>query len=349
MTINELKDLLNAFLERWTVDNVRHMTLQEYVGVGNRDTFCQWVETKTRMLGSIKGFSSIKFGIYERKNPSKKPKNYQNDDKYSWRKNYGANRKEAFENVKRDILRIIDLAERGKFKEIDSIPLHDFFKWKVAFLYSNERLIPIYKREVLNKIAKHFGLSVNNDTTVSEIQDVMVSNKPAHLNVYEFMRKLYSQFGDAKDKDEIVGRGRGEKRSTRKAATTRNTDTQSRKGGRSYIADQKHNKIQLSLMKKLIGQYQKENVILEKNFVDVKVIQPDCIHLYEVKSHSYASDCMADALGQILWYAFNDSDTRPKKLFVVGQYEPTNNDKRYINFIKQNLKLDIDYCPIGLE
>ncbi len=205
MTINELKELLDNFLDRWTVDNIHSLTLQEYVGLENKDTFCQWVETKTRMLGSIKGMTSIKFGIYERKDPTKKPKNYKNDEKYSWLQGYGDSRKTAFENTKRDIIEIIQLSEVGKFEQIDNIQLPDLFKWKVAFLYSNERLIPIYKREVLFKIANHFGLQTNRNTTISEIQNVMMLNKPAYLNVYEFMRQLYDQFGAKEDKREIVG------------------------------------------------------------------------------------------------------------------------------------------------
>lgn len=117
------------------------MTLSDYVGVHDKDTFCQWVETITRKLGSIKGMTSIKFGIYKRKKPEKKPKNYQNDDRYSWLKGYN-NRQEAYEDIKQDILNIIELSEKGKFKELDNIHLPDLFKWKVAFLYSNEKLIP---------------------------------------------------------------------------------------------------------------------------------------------------------------------------------------------------------------
>ena len=166
MTIDELKELLDEFLNRWTIDNVNKMTLQEFVGLKNKDTFCQWVETKTKMLGSIKGLTSIKFGIYERNDPSKKPKNYRNDDKYSWLRSYGDNRREAFENVKRDIIKIIRHAEQGKFEPIDSILLPDLFKWKVAFLYSNERLIPIYKHDVLIRIAEHYGLSTNRNTSI---------------------------------------------------------------------------------------------------------------------------------------------------------------------------------------
>ena len=96
MTTDELKELLDEFLNRWQFEDVENLTLQKYVGVGNKDTFCQWVETKTRMLGSIKGMTSIKFGIYERKDPSKKPKNYANDNKYSWLRTYGSNKKRDF-------------------------------------------------------------------------------------------------------------------------------------------------------------------------------------------------------------------------------------------------------------
>jgi hypothetical protein len=347
MTIDELKELLDEFLNRWTIDNVNKMTLQEFVGLKNKDTFCQWVETKTKMLGSIKGLTSIKFGIYERNDPSKKPKNYRNDDKYSWLRSYGDNRKEAFENVKRDIIKIIRYAEHGKFEQIDNIPLPDLFKWKVAFLYSNERLIPIYKHDVLIRIAEHYGLSTNRNTSISEIQNVMTLNKPAHLNVYEFMRQLYNQFGEAKDKKEIISK-QGQ-RIKRKSATGRNTNRQVRTVTRSYFAEQRHNKIQEALKKILIKKYGKNNVILEENFVDIKLIQPDHISFYEVKSSPYAAECIKEALGQILLYSLNDTDKRPKKHFIVGQYSATHNDRKYIDFLKRNLKVEFEYISVEIE
>lgn len=351
MTTDELKELLDEFLDRWTLENVQNLTLQEYVGLGNKDTFCQWVETKTRMLGSIKGMTSIKFGIYERKDKAKRPKNYKNDNEYSWLQGYGDSRKTAFENTKRDIIRIIQLSEVGKFSDIDSLLLPDLFKWKVAFLYSNERLIPIYKRDVLFKIANHFGLKTNRHTTISEIQNVLMLNKPAHLNVYAFMRQLYDQFGDNKDKKEIVGttKQKRQKRTTRRAANGRNTTTQTRTVTRSYVAEQKHNKIQEALEKSLIDKYGKDSVILEENYVDIKLVQPNYITFYEVKSSSYASECIKEALGQILLYSLNDTDKRQKKHIVVGQYPTTENDKKYIDFLKQNLKLEFDYLNVEIE
>lgn len=351
MIIDELKELLDEFLNRWTIKNIQNLTLQEYVGLKNKDTFCQWVETKTRMLGSIKGMTSIKFGIYERKDETKRPQNYENDNQYSWLKVYGDEREKVFEDIKHSVIKIIQFSEVGKFAEIDNILLPDLFKWKIAFLYSNERLIPIYKRDVLLKIANNFGLKTNKQTKVSEIQNLMMLSKPAHLNVFAFMRQLYDQFGDNKDKNEILDSTieKRSRRTNRRAASGRNTAKQIRTVKRSYVAEQKHNKIQETLVKLLSNIYGKNNVVLEENYVDVKLIQPDYIAFYEVKSSSYASDCVKEALGQILLYSLNDTDNRPKKHIIVGQYPTTDNDKKYIDFLKHNLKLEFDYLSVKIE
>ncbi|WP_412468714.1 hypothetical protein [Pedobacter sp. KLB.chiD] len=350
MTVTELEDLHDQFLARWPMDKLYGLTVEEYVGLGNKDTFCQWIETKTRMLGSNKGMTSIKFGIYQRDPNSKKPKNYRCDDTYSWQKGYGDNSIEVFDNVKNDIIRIALLAERGRFHEINDIKLPDLFKWKIAFLYSNERLIPIFRREVLLKIAHHFGMSIPSEKRIHEIHEVMILNKPAHLNIYTYMRHLYDQFGRDLKKPSSEERliKEGNKRKERKAAIVRNTADQLRIGTRSYIAEQRHNKIQQALEKSLAEEFGKENVILEENYVDIKLIQPGYVVLYEVKSAPYASACVRDALGQLLLYSQSGNEVKPKKHIVVGQYPATKNDLQYINFIKENLRLDFDYHHIEL-
>ena len=89
--------------------------------------------------------------------------------------------------------------------------------------------------------------------------------------------------------------------------------------------------------------------MLEENYVDVKLIQPDYLGFYEVKSASYASECIKEALGQILLYTHYDEDLRTKKIYVVGQYPATEQDITYINFIKNNLKIEFDYLDINIE
>jgi len=98
----------------------------------------------------------------------------------------------------------------------------------------------------------------------------------------------------------------------------------------------------------LIAKYGKENVSMEENFVDIKVVQPNKIYLYEVKSSAYASDYIREALGQILSYAHRDSDKRPKQLIVAGQYKPNDDEVEFINFVRKNLKLNFSYESVDL-
>jgi len=63
----EMLSLREEFNQRFPKEKIVEMTLEEYVlGTENfRDSFCYWLEWKTRDLGSIKGGSSSKFGVWK--------------------------------------------------------------------------------------------------------------------------------------------------------------------------------------------------------------------------------------------------------------------------------------------
>lgn len=348
------RKILEEFLNRWPEAEVRNMMLSDYVDVGNKDTFTYWVETNTQALGSIKGWDSIKFGIYRRRKAEKINHTHQNDDTYTWMARFGTNRTEAFSAVKQDILDIIKFAVRGEFAKIDSLQLPDLFKWKVAALYSNERLVPIFKREVLLKIAVAYGLNTSRQYKVSEIQELLINHKPTDQDVYSYMEGLYERYG--------TGKNGGRERSpeprkdaapkpvaTRRPATYKNTTPQMRRGSQPHMVEQKHNKLQEALRQKLIKEHGEGAVLREENWVDVKLVLPDEIIFYEVKSASYASDCIEEALGQVLGYVFNDEDNRKKRIVVVGQYPPNEGDKKFIEYIKSLLNIKFDYESIEIE
>lgn len=342
------RDILYDFLDRWTIENIEQMTLKQYVSVGDKDTFCQWLETRTRELGSIKGLNSSKFGIYKRGDKTKIPKRLANDNEYSWQKYYSENdRNEAFKNIKDEIRNIIKFAENGQFEKIDDLHLTQFVKWKIAYLYSNERLIPIFKKDALVKIANHFGLKANYWTPISEIQRSMIANKPSHLSIYEYSEQLYDEFGRNKKDNKAKKRVKA-KRITRRPATARNIGTQIRRGATTYIAMQKHNQLQEALKQTLIKKYGGKNVVLEENYVDIKVTLKDKILLYEVKPSAYASDCIREALGQIISYSQREKDKREKQLVVAGQYKPNEDEIEFIKYIKKNLKVSFEYENIDL-
>lgn len=352
METEEKRNILHEFLERWPESAVKTMALSDYVSVGDKDTFTYWVETRTRPLGSIHGWDSIKFGIYRRSRPEKLNQNHKNDSEYTWMARFGNNRKEVFEAVKQDILNIIKAATSGNFAVIDNLQLPNLFKWKVASLYSNERIVPIFKQAVLLKIAAAYRLKADWNTKLSVIHELLINNKPAGQDIYSYMEGLYKIYGSDKDKERMSSPAPGNSLApkpprTRKPSTTKNTAPQVRSGTGSYIARQKHNELQEALKQKLIEKHGKDAVSMEENWVDVRLVLKNEIVFYEVKSASYASDCIEQALGQVLGYIFNDRDTRKKRIVVVGPYPPNESDKNFIAYIKSLLNIEFDYQSLS--
>lgn len=340
--MSNYQNILNYFLEQWPLEKVKAMSLDQYVSTGDRNTFTQWVENRTIELGSISGpFGSRMFGIYKRKD-SDPLDAYENDDFFTWSKKYGKDRNLAFLEVKNHIVDIIKYSLTGNFSQIDAIPIPDIFKWKVAYLYSNERLIPIFQRDVLKQIAIYYGLSVNSKTTVSSIQKLLIDNKPLELNTHEFMVELWSKFCPQKKKPKGTS-------STQQDQGAKSTDDQERSGTSSYIAKQTHNKIQNKLRDKLIAEYGESCVACEKDYVDLTLTHNDTITLYEVKSDAYAATCIRQALGQIIQYAHRLDPSKKLKLYIVGQYPLKENEKPYLDYIKINFMIELDYINIDID
>jgi hypothetical protein len=57
-----------------------------------------------------------------------------------------------------------------------------------------------------------------------------------------------------------------------------------------------------------------------------------------------------EALGQLLDYHWNDKNTNKinSKIVVVGVSKPTKNENKYIDFLKENLKIEFDYQYLNI-
>jgi hypothetical protein len=343
-----LDELLDEFHTRWPLERIERMTLDEYVSVGDQDTFCQWVETKTRDLGSIKGMNSSKFGIYKRKDPFKLPASFENDEIYSWRKIFGENRNEVFANVKAEVIETIEYAQAGEFHKIDRLELTEFFKWKVAYLYSDERLIPIFTKEALVRIGKHFGLKAAARKPYSEIYKLIISNKPPHLTIHEYADVLYKKFGSEEDSQNTeTTSNKGPRK--RKATKSLKFGQEYRKGTKGYFASRKHSELQQTLYDRLTIKYPTACVSMEPNYVDVRVEFKDKIFFYEVKSDAHAGDCIRNSLGQLLAYSFHDDATTRIRLFVAGENEANKLDIEFLKFLNNQYDLSIEYIAVPLK
>ena len=185
------KEIYQKFQEAFPIEYLNEMPLEKYTNLNRDDSFCYWVESKTEGLGSFWGGSSFKFGIYKYNQTPSNDSRIQYDDNYAWYSKYNqATAQEAYDIVRNAVVKIANFARNGIFESIDSIDeLGDSYKWKIAFLYSNESLLPIYSRELLNEVSSKLGLDNPNSKPVSEIQRFLISKKGVK-DLYDFYDEL---------------------------------------------------------------------------------------------------------------------------------------------------------------
>lgn len=167
------------------------MLLEEYTNLNREDSFCYWLEQKTYKLGSIWGGSSYKFGIYRYEKRPDNPSVVVSDEEYAWYKKYNAsNKDEAYQIVLKAIVSIAESASKGDFEAIEEDnTFGTVVKWKIAFLYANEMLLPFYKRDMLEKLASAYGYSNPSKAKIYELQHFLMAQK-GDKDLYEFTDEL---------------------------------------------------------------------------------------------------------------------------------------------------------------
>lgn len=185
------RTLLNEFLFQFPLEKIRNMKLDEYTNLNRENSFCYWLESKTVELGSIWGGSSYKFGIYRYDKRPDNPSVVVSDEEYAWYKKYNAsNREEAFEIVLKAVVAIAESALSGNLEAIEEEnTLGNVVKWKIAFLYANETLLPIYKRDMLEKAASKLGYSDPSKAKIYELQHFLMSKK-GDKDLFDFYDEL---------------------------------------------------------------------------------------------------------------------------------------------------------------
>jgi len=350
----EDEKLLNDFLNIWSLSNIEKMKLNEYTDVNNPNTFTQWIESQTRLLGSIKGISSFKFGIYKRLNPRKRPKNKVfSNDVYSWIKVYGEcdfDEEKVFEQVKQRILSVIYCAQQLDFESINNIDgLYNLFKWKLAFLYSGQNMIPVFNRKVLLRFTKDMGMIHDKKPKYSDLHRYLYDQKPTNISVFNFMRKIFYEATPLEIKDKKKDRI---KRRARRGTDQLNTNSFEKKGTLPTTIEPRHKILQEKLKVYLEKIHIGANIQFEPNFIDLKLIIDNQVHYYEVKTAKSAEQCIKQGLGQLLSYSFFDNTLygtnmySNQRLIIFGEWRANMNDKKFIDYVNQNLKIDFEYLSL---
>lgn len=189
-------ELWDQFIDRWPIEKLEDLTLEEYNTLGGKDSFCYWLEKRTEALGSIWGGSAFKFGVFEFDPNAKNSKNegpgFLKDDKYKWLAKYGKSASGAFEKIKETVLSIAKAAAAGEFSVIDSADLGHATKWKIAFLYqsrTNIKIPCVYLEDRLRAYAECF----EKDVPSSEIYRRVLDRKSAETDIFSFSQDLWSE------------------------------------------------------------------------------------------------------------------------------------------------------------
>lgn len=192
-SVTENEKLWDDFLNRWPIESLQNITLENYSKAGDPDCFSLgWLEKKTEALGSIYGGSAFKFGVYSRRNKAdKKPssgREYSSD--YGWGTKYGATAEAAFENVRNIIVAIAIAARQGDLETIENADLGPAVKWKIAFLYQDRTepsLLAVFSKEHLRTY-----LEAGRKEKFNQLQSNAMA-KRGDVNLLEFGKQVWDQ------------------------------------------------------------------------------------------------------------------------------------------------------------
>ncbi|WP_143014186.1 hypothetical protein [Mucilaginibacter pineti] len=174
------------------------MSLAEYAHLKDPDSLCYWLEYGTKDLGEIGGSLALnKFELWQMQEDKEfKDGRFEKEHGYAWNKNRGKGLSVAFLEVRRLAVQIVENSIEGNWQAIDDIPFHAIGKWKLAFLFSNKKLFPVYSRPALLSISN--GLMIANEikTPISVIQKSILQLKPVDEDVIGYGTRLYFQYAE---------------------------------------------------------------------------------------------------------------------------------------------------------
>lgn len=199
--IIESKKLYESFLIEFPLERLKNLAVEEYTNLNKSDSFCYWVETKLRKLGSIQGSTSYKFGIYEFNKEPREGSGYSHDEKYAWLSKYGSDSKSAYETILSNLVKIAECAQVGDFEAIDSIDMSNMFKWKIAFLYSDYKLLNVFSEDSIRYLSKKFGMMDSEKAKFSQMYKYLLEQKGEEEDIFEYSAKIWNEWLEYKGEE----------------------------------------------------------------------------------------------------------------------------------------------------
>ena len=147
----DLRQLREEFVRRFPKERLADLTLEEYAlgHDGFRDSFCYWLEFKTKRLGHMGGNVS-KFGVWK------------GTDGWRWNRIYdGA--ENALARVTGGLSALVESVEQERFDKLDRIGEEQLGRWRYGLrckpltVYFPEQFLPMWQPEHIAHFLNIFG------------------------------------------------------------------------------------------------------------------------------------------------------------------------------------------------
>lgn len=147
----ELEAVRLAFVRRFSKQALMDMIIDDFIeGKGNPNTFCYMLEYKLDGLGRISGRYVNKFGLW-----------YSSEhQEYHFNPKYGKTYEEAFDNIKSNIIKILEDGAKVDIKALIDNPIDSWIKGKILSTYFPDRFLNIFSSQHLD----HYLRSLDLDT-----------------------------------------------------------------------------------------------------------------------------------------------------------------------------------------
>lgn len=113
----------------------------------------------------------------------------------------------------------------------------------------------------------------------------------------------------------------------------------------------RHNDLQYRLYKELSEIYGEKNVGTEVNVnglsIDLVVKREDEYWFYEIKTASTVKACIRQAFGQIMEYSYWPGHQQATKLVIAGEPVATEVESKYLDFLRKEFNIPIEYREIN--
>lgn len=201
-----LESKVKAFLELWPVERLKNLTISDYHQAKNADSFISQVDSFDPTQGDPT--FACYFDFWEPIGLGNNEK-YHNEKPYSWHKRLGDDPEQAFQQIKQEILDIVDAVQRRDLTAIDQIQFTKGLKWMIAFLYQDfdhPCVIPIVTETNIKRIGYESYLKM----PLPEFLSILVQNQenqrffPYVEKLFAMVRKGYLANKQTKQKNEEI-------------------------------------------------------------------------------------------------------------------------------------------------